>query len=236
MNPTVSRCSGTAVVDEPRPFRVLLVDAQQLFRQALQSLVASDRRFTVVGETGRAREAQELVTSLEVDLVLMELHLPDADGLELITELRARRPSVAIVVLTALRAWGVATSARRAGALGYLPKNVGSDELLRALHRVARGRWYCARIPPPRSRARTDAGDASSAPAGYLTSRQREVLRSVALGYSTREIAVSLGVSVKAIQRQREQVRHALRLSNTAELTRFAVREGLVPEVSRPTD
>jgi DNA-binding NarL/FixJ family response regulator len=222
--------SGTPAADEQRAFRVVLVDGHCIFRQALRILLAADKDFAVVGEAGRAGEALELIGSLQADLVLTDLHLPDGSGVQFIEQVRTRFPKVAILVLTALRARGAAAAARKAGALGYVLKDQGRAELSSALREVAAGRWYCSDVPAAMSGALRRAGSSSSTQATYLTERQRQVLRSVALGHSAREIAGMLGVSVKAVHKQRERLRFALQLNSTAALTRFAVREGLVQE------
>ena len=222
--------SGTPAADEQRAFRVVLVDGHCIFRQALRFLLAADKDFAVVGEAGRAGEALELIGSLRADLVLTDLHLPDGSGVQFIEQVRTRFPKVAILVLTALRARGAAAAARKAGALGYVLKDQGRAELSSALREVAAGHWYCSDVPAAMSGALRRAGSSSSTQATYLTERQRQVLRSVALGHSAREIAGMLGVSVKAVHKQRERLRFALQLNSTAALTRFAVREGLVQE------
>ncbi|TLZ22942.1 MAG: response regulator transcription factor [Gammaproteobacteria bacterium] len=217
---------------EPRPYRIILVDPQRLFRQALQALLNAQAGFSVVGETGSAAEALELAGALKPDAVVTELHLADGSqagensGNALIGTLHSRLPEVAILVLTSARARDVAAAVRRAGARGYLLKEHGREELLRALREVTAGRWYRSIAPEacPRTAARDDRYLNNRA--AYLTQRQRQVLRSVALGYRTREIAQMLGVSVRAVHRLRERLRLALRLNSTAELTRFAVRAG----------
>ena len=229
MTLTASPDSGTPAADERRAFRVVLVDGHCIFRQALRILLAADKDFAVVGEAGRAGEALELIGSLRADLVLTDLHLPDCSGVQFIEQVRTRFPKVAILVLTALRARGAAAAARKAGALGYVLKDQGRAELSSALREVAAGRWYCCDVPAASPCARVGEGS-SSTQATYLTERQRQVLRSVALGHSTREIAGMLGVSIKAVHKQRERLRIALQLNSTAALTRFAVREGLVQE------
>jgi DNA-binding NarL/FixJ family response regulator len=145
-------------------------------------------------------------------------------------EIHQRFPKVAILVLTEFRAHKVPARVRRAGALGYLLKEQRLGELLAALREVASGRWY-----------RSAAGAAARTPAvskegakgvlvADLTERQRQVLRFVALGYRTREIAQMLGVSVKAVHKQRERIRDALQLDSIAALTRFAARAGFAEE------
>ena len=225
---------------EPRPYRIILVDPQRLFRQALQALLNAQAGFSVVGETGSAAEALELAGALKPDAVVTELHLADGSqagensGNALIGTLHSRLPEVAILVLTSARARDVAAAVRRAGARGYLLKEHGREELLRALREVTAGRWYRSITPEacPRTAARDDRYLNNRA--AYLTQRQRQVLRSVALGYRTREIAQMLGVSVRAVHRLRERLRLALRLNSTAELTRFAVRAGFTDGAAEP--
>lgn len=230
MTLTVSPGAPAPVLVDQHTFRIVLVDAHCIFRQALRSLLASQGGFEVVGEAGRAGEALELIGTLQPDLLLTDLHLPDESGTRFIEQVHARFPKLAILVLTALRARGAAAAARKAGALGYLLKDQGRDELSAALREVVAGRWYSAEIPAGTRRARGTEASSSSARAAYLTDRQRQVLRSVALGHSTREIASALGVSVRAVHKQRERLRISLQLNSTAALTRFASREGLLEE------
>ena len=214
-----------------RASRIVLVDGQQIFRHAVRMLFAGDAAFDVIGECGTARAALELADVLQPDVVITELQLPDSQSVELIEQLRAHRPSVAILVLTTLRARERVAAARRAGALGYLLKECGRAELLSAVRAVAAGRRYRSSALSPRApRARLRSGAHLGAPAAVLTERQRLVLRSLALGYRTREIAQMLGVSVRAIYRQRESLRNTLQLNSTAALTRFAVHEGIAED------
>ena len=226
--------TATPVVQARRAYRIVLIDGQRLFRQALRILFATEREFAVVGEAEQAAEAVELVASLQPDVVVTDLHLTDGSAVPLIEQIHARFPKVAILVLTSARARDVAAAVRKAGALGYLLKEHGREELLRALREVTAGRWYRSITPEacPRTAARDDRYLNNRA--AYLTQRQRQVLRSVALGYRTREIAQMLGVSVRAVHRQRERLRLALHLNSTAELTRFAVREGLTAGAAEP--
>jgi DNA-binding NarL/FixJ family response regulator len=215
-----------------RASRILLVDGQQIFRHALRMLFADAAAFDVVGECGTARTALELADVLRPDVVVTELQLPDTQGVELIEQLRARQPRAAILVLTTLRARERVAAARRAGAHGYLLKECGRAELLSAVRAIAAGRRYRSRALSTRApRGRALRGGAQlGAQAAVLTERQRLVLRSLALGYRTREIAQMLGVSVRAIYRQRETLRNTLQLNSTAALTRFAVYEGIAED------
>ena len=229
-----SRETTTPAVQARRAYRIVLIDGQRLFRQAMRSLFATEGEFAVVGEAGQAAEAVELVASLQPDVVVTDLHLTDGSAVPLIEQIHARFPKVAIVVLTSARARDVAAAVRKAGALGYLLKEHGREELMLALREVIAGRWYRSLVPEAGARAAARDDRYLNNRAAYLTERQRQVLRSVALGYRTREIAQMLGVSVRAVHRQRERLRLALHLNSTAELTRFAVREGLTAGAAEP--
>jgi len=225
-----SPATATPAAQTRRPHRIVLIDGQRIFRQALRVLFATEEEFAVVGEAGHAAEAVELIGSLQPDVVVTELHLTDGSAVPLIEQIHARFPKLAILVLTAVRAHDVAATVRKAGALGYLLKDGGRSELLTALREVVAGRWYRSIAPEvPVMGGHTDQASVSTR-AAYLTERQRQVLRSVARGYGTREIAQMLGVSVKAVHKHRERLRIALQLNSTAALTRFAVREGFAED------
>ena len=229
MTLTAALTATPPVADEQRTTRILLVDGHCLFRHALRALLCAEREFLVVGEAGRAAEAIELIEELRPDVVVTDLHLADGGGTEFITRVRDRFPAVALLVLTAMRARGAAAAARRAGAGGYLHKHQRREELSAALREVAAGRWYRSeKALPVADRGRRVARGSPEQLAACLTEHQRQVLRSIALGHTTREIALVLGVSENAVLRRRERLRTLLQLDSTAALTRYAAREGLV--------
>jgi DNA-binding NarL/FixJ family response regulator len=210
--------------------RILLVDNQQLFREGLRSLLAREGEFVVVGDAREGNEALELIAVQQPDVVITELHLGAGSSVQHLEEIRERFPKVAILVLTEFRARDVAARVRSAGALGYLLKEQSLSELLAALREVVSGRYFRS---DSRARARGFAVSEEGARAigvADLTERQRQLLRWLALGYRAREIAQMLGVSVKAVYRQRERLRDTLQLDSTAALTRFAAREGFAVE------
>jgi DNA-binding NarL/FixJ family response regulator len=223
-----STAAGTNPTD-PQLCRLVLVDGQRIFRHALRVLLANECGFAVVGEARQRSEALELIGTLRPDVVVTELHLVDGSAVQLIEQIRENVPNVAILVLTAVRARDAAAAVRKAGALGYLLKDQGREELLAALRAVVAGRWYRSSAPAAALRGRGNTGSLSNR-AVYLTERQRQVLRSVARGHPTRQIAEMLGVSVRAVHKQRERLRNALQLNSTAALTRFALREGFAEE------
>jgi DNA-binding NarL/FixJ family response regulator len=223
--------TATSGTDERPVCRIVVVDGQRILRQALRILLAAEEEFAVVGDAAPGNDALELIGALQPDVVVTDLHLRDDSAVQIIEQIHARFPKVAILVLTALRAHGVVAAVRKAGARGYLLKDRGRGELLSALREVAAGRWYRSSVPAARAaRARVEEGSDLNNRAAYLTVRQRQVLRGVALGYRAREIAQMLGVSVRAVHKQRERLREALQLNSTAALTRFAAREGFAQE------
>jgi len=224
---TVTCPAGTVAADagQEQVCRVLLVDGHRLFREALRILLARQQEFFVVGEAADGGEALELIAALQPNVVVTDLQLEGGSSVGHLEEMHARFPEVALLVLTALRAHDVAARVRRAGARGYLLKDRDLKEFLNALREVAAGRCYRSHAGTP-ARTRTLSEEGVCAAIVDLTERQRQVLRALALGYRTRETARLLGVSVKAVHRQRERIRDALRLESVAALTRFAAREG----------
>jgi DNA-binding NarL/FixJ family response regulator len=212
--------------------RIVLIDGQQIFRQAVRALLTAEPGFVVVGEAGRLAEALEVVGTQKPDVVLSDLKLPDSPDMQLVAQLRAVCPQAAFVVLTALHARDHVAAARKAGALGYLPKQRGRADLLAAIRRVLAGRRY--RCSLPRARSGRDGIGRGAGGAALLTERQRQVLRSLALGHPASEIATTLGVSVRAVYKQRERLRETLQLDSTAALTRFAAFEGFTEDGTAP--
>jgi two-component system response regulator NreC len=213
-----------------RVCRILLVDNQQLFRDGLRALLARGREFVVVGDAREGNEALERIAVLQPDVVITELHLGAGSSVQHLEEIHQRFPKVAILVLTEFRAQDVAARVRRAGALGYVPKEQGLSELLGALREVASGRCHRSNSRTATRALAESKESAAGVRAVDLTERQRQVLRWVALGYRPREIAQMLGVSVSAVYKHSERIREVLQLRSTAALTRFAARAGLAEE------
>jgi DNA-binding NarL/FixJ family response regulator len=211
--------------------RILLVDSQPIFRESLRLIVDRDATFEVVGDVGTATEALALVDSIQPGVIVTEFALPDRSGMQFISELHSHWPDLGILVLTALGPSACSAAARRSGALACIPKSCGSSELLRAIGQVAHGRKYVSPSLQLRRRRAAEPAQLSSGAPATLTARQRQVLRCVALGYNNMEIGQMLGISAKTVSKHRSRLRNTLRLPNTAGLTRYALREGLVPEM-----
>jgi len=222
-----SEAEGTL---DSRAWRVLLVDEHRLLREVVRVIVDASDAFEVVGEAVNAAQALQRIATLEPDLVITDLALPDSNGVKFIKAFLALRPQAAVLVLTAIQDEERASVAMKAGARGYILKNAGRVELLTALREVAAGRRYlCKALSASPRRVRAGRGSGQDT-VQNLTDRQRELLRSVASGCRNKDIALRLGVSVKAVQHQRERLSNLLNLRGAAALTLYAARTGLLSE------
>ena len=209
--------------------RVLLADDHQLFRQGLRSMLANDAGIEVIGEAENGRRALELARQLVPDVVVMDISMPDLNGIEATRQIAARAPRTRVLALSVHSDRRFVTGILAAGAAGYLLKDCAFDELCRAIHAVAKKQVY---LSPAVAGEVVDAyprgseGAASSA-LRDLTPRQREILQLLAEGRATKQIAAHLHVSVKTADTHRQHIMDKLGLHSVAELTKFAIREGL---------
>jgi DNA-binding NarL/FixJ family response regulator len=210
-----------------RMVRVLLVDDHQLVRAGLRRLLADMPGVEVVGEAGDAAEALHLVARHRPDVVLLDISLPGLSGLEVLREVRAGYRPTKVMMLSMNDEAASVTESFRLGAAGYLVKHAAVEELERALAALARGETY---LSPSISHhlAQAIANPAPKSHESELTVRQQDVLRLVAMGHSSQEIARALGLSVKTVGAHRVQIMNRLAIRDLAGLVRYAVRNGLV--------
>lgn len=207
--------------------RVLAVDDHALFLAGLRSLIGQEDDLTVVDQVHDGQAAVERARTLGPDVVLMDISMPELDGLEATRRIVATQPAPKVLCLSMHREKEFVEAAFRAGASGYMLKDGAVDELVHAIRSVAGGRAYLSPdvaavvVAPYRTRGAT----ARAAP---LSRREGEVLRLLADGFSTKEIAGSLCLSVKTVATHRENLMRKLAIRSVAGLTRYAVREGLV--------
>ena len=209
--------------------RVLLADDHSLVRAGIRSLLGAMAEVQVVGEASSGEEALELAGREQPDVVLMDIAMKGITGLEAAVRMRERHPSVRVVILSMHSGEEYVLQALRAGAAGYLLKDAATGELELALRSVMRGESW---LSPAVSRQVVEgyvqrAG--AEAPPDVLTARQREVLRLVAGGKSTKEIAFFLNLSVKTVETHRAQIMERLGIRDVPGLVRYALRTGLVP-------
>lgn len=210
--------------------RLLLVDDHRMFQQALRLLLERELGLKVAAEAQTGADALAHVEREAFDLILMDIHLPDANGIDISRRILERRSDARIIVLSSDADPLRVDEALMAGVLGYVLKTNATVELQRAIETVTTGMRYLS----PEANAALLAGyrrlrEAPSATAP-LSPREREVVRLIAAGQRTKEIASTLGIGVKSAETYRRRVMQKLGLFSTAELTRYAMREGLVSE------
>ncbi len=211
--------------------RVMLVDDHTLVREGIRHVLTATPGVEIVAEAGDAAEALRLAAESRPDIVVQDLSLPGASGLDLTTRLRELLPAVKVMILSVHDHPEYVLGAVRAGAQGYLRKDTSPAELRSALQAVARGESY---FSPPIARHLTAAvrGESTTEePAGRLarlTPREREVLAGIAAGETSRAIAGRLGLSPRTVETYRESLARKLDIKTVAALTRFALEAGLV--------
>jgi len=209
--------------------RILLVDDHALVRAGMRSLLQDLTDIEVVAEASDGVEALVAAERERPDVVLMDIAMKGMNGLEAAARLRERLPAVKVIILSMHTSEEYVLLALRAGAAAYLIKDSATSELELALKSVMRGETY---LSPAISRQVVD-GYVQRVGAGAgpdpLTSRQREVLKRIAEGRSTKEIAYELNLSVKTVETHRAQIMERLGIRDVAGLVRYAMRAGLVP-------
>ncbi len=209
--------------------KVLLVDDHAIIREGLRSLLEKQPDMEVVADTDDGRRAIELVRELSPDVVIMDVTMPRMGGIEATRQITGEFPSVKVIALSIHSRRPFIADMLQAGAAGYILKECLFDELVEAIHAVSEGgRYLSPRITDVIVNdyvKRLSSEDAS--PLRSLTGREREVLQLVAEGKSTKEIALELHVSTKTIEANRRQIMEKLGMHSVADLTKYAVREGL---------
>ena len=212
----------------PKKQRALLVDDHSLVRSGIRRMIEDVTDETVVvGETNTGRDALHLLGDLDIDLLITDLSMPDLDGIGLIKAALKRKPDLSCIVLSMHTSSEYVAAALKAGAVGYLPKSATAEELKQALDAVQRGTHYLH--PTVAGSVVAVLRDSSELedPLDVLSDRQREVLKLIADGHSTRQMAQTLNVSVKTIETHRSQLMDRLGIFDVPGLVKFAIRHGL---------
>ncbi len=227
--------------------RVLLADDHDILRQGLQLLLETQQDIEVIGEARTGREALELALRLKPDVAIVDITMPDSDGLETCQRIRHQQPTTQVLILTMHESEEYFLQALHMGAAGYLVKKAAPTDLIAAVRTVAHGgaylypglakalvRAYLAPIEHANSSVADEAPQYSAKNSGLaqtlrvLTPREMEVLKLVAEGYTNQEIADQLVLSIKTVQAHRANVMEKLELHDVTHLVRFAIRHGLI--------
>ena len=203
--------------------RVLLVDDHRLLREALRAVLESVADIEVVGEAGDARTALEQSRALKPEVVVIDIGLPDLNGMELTARLKEADPNVEVVALSAYADKRFVTEMLRCGASAYVVKAAAGTELVQAIHAVTAGKSYLC--PEIAGALIAELRDAQAEP--RLARREREVLRMIAQGMRSQAIGENLHISVATVEVHRRNIMRKLGLHTIAELTKYAIREGI---------
>jgi two-component system NarL family response regulator len=206
--------------------RVLLVDDHELMRQGLRSILERENDVNVVGEAASGRAALELARTLAPDVVVMDVAMQDQNGIEATRQIRAACPNVKVLALSSHSDARYVTAMLEAGACGYVLKANAYDDLRRALDAARLGRSYlCADVTE--SVVGASLRGAGAAPVVQLSGREREVLQLLAEGLSSPEISQRLFVATSTVETHRRNIMRRLGIHSVADLTKYAIREGL---------
>ena len=209
------------------PIQVLLVDDHAVVRRGLSAFLSTYSDITVVGEASSGAEGIELASRLLPDVVLMDLLMPEMDGIEATRRIRAAVPSAQVIVLTSYSEDERIFPAIKAGALSYLLKDVKPDDLVRAIKAARRGE--ATLHPSVAARLMRELTAARSSPLDELTEREREVLAYVAQGMSNAEIAAQLIIGERTVKTHVSNILSKLHLQDRTQAALLALRERLVP-------
>ncbi len=213
--------------------RILIADDHELARHGIRALLESHPGWVVCGEAKDGRETVELAERLTPDLILLDIGMPNLNGLEATRQILSTTPEAVILILTMHDADHVVREVLRAGARGFLLKSDAGRDLVAAVEALQRQRtFFTTRVSQmvldgylDRDHRKSETADVSN---DVLTSREREVIQLLAEGKTSKEVAVTLNLSVKTAETHRTNLMRKLNLHSVADLTRYAVRNGIV--------
>jgi two-component system response regulator NreC len=214
-----------------KKIRVLLADDHRMLREGIRALLERQEDIQVVGEAADGREAVRLTTQLCPDVVVMDVSMPMLNGIEATRQIRRDCPDVRVLILTVHESEEYVAQLLVAGASGYIIKRAAGDELVSAIRAVQQGEAFLypsiARVVIEDYVRRLQAGTGLSAQE-VLTDREREVLQLIAEGYTNREIADLLHLSIKTVQNHRSKIMNKLDLHDRGELIKYAIQQGII--------
>jgi DNA-binding NarL/FixJ family response regulator len=210
--------------------RIMLVDDHEVVRQGLRSLLERQDGFTIVAEARDGHSALRLAAEVAPDIVIMDVRMPDLNGVDATRQMVAARPGLRVIALSAQADAQSTSEMLRAGASGYVLKESAFEELVTAINAVAEGKVYLSpAITGDVVRGFVNGGPDHNRSSVYtaLSPREREVLQLTAEGHSTKAVANLLHVSVKTIETHRRNIMEKTGIDSVAGLTRYAIREGI---------
>lgn len=212
---------------------IIIIDDHPLFREGLKTIIGRDTCFKVVGEAGNGHEALGMAKRLKPDLIVVDISLPDQSGIQLTRDLRELLSDTKILIVSMHSKIDYIAEAFQAGATGYVVKESASERLLQALRSVAKGDYYLDSsvshaVVENLMKSPLKAAKITDADYATLTPREQEVMRLLAEGLSSKEVAEKLFISSKTVENHRANIMSKLGLHSTIELIRYAAKLGLI--------
>lgn len=213
--------------------QLMIVDDHPLFREGLKAIVNRDERFTIVAEAGNGKEGIELAKKHCPDVMLVDISMPGKNGIQVIRELKDVLPDTRFVIVSMHSEADYIVEAFRAGAMGYMIKESAANNLVKGLETVAKGELFLdsalsQEVVFKLLQAKSTPSGGESDPYSTLTAREQEVMRMLAEGLTTKEVAAKLYISPKTVENHRTNLMKKLGLQSTVELIRYAARLGLI--------
>jgi two-component system, NarL family, invasion response regulator UvrY len=206
---------------------VVVIDDHAVVREGLKRIISENPGIAVSGEAGDGFEAMKVVKTSPCDVVLLDISMPNRNGLDLLKQLHAESPRLPVLVLSMHAEDQYAIRVLRAGAAGYLTKESAPEKLVQAIRKVVRGGKYVSQTLAEKLVFDLD-NESDRAPHEILSDREFQVLCMIASGKTVGDIAEELGLSVKTISTYRVRILEKLQMKNNAEITRYAIKQGLV--------
>ena len=207
--------------------RLLVVDDHEIVRAGLKQLLAESKEFTVAGEAGSGVDAVKRVNDFDCDAVLLDISMPDINGIDILKEIKRRKPALPVLILTMHPEEDYAINVMRAGASGYLQKDCSPDDLISALRTIASGRRFFS-TALLKQLAADGGADAQDPRRSRLSEREFQIFCRLAKGQTVSEIAEELLLSGKTINTYRIRILDKMGLKTNSDLTYYAIKHGVI--------